>query len=444
MNSERLTANAICRLLKAESRSRPENAGQCQTVKSGTPGPISVRGRTSVQHRVRIAKGLLTVVAVIVALGCETSKSANPTSPTVAGPIPGVNITAPRPLEPYVGTEIVATGQLVDLLIENAGTSGQRSLWMQLQLASDANFQQVVHQADRIELGSTGRTTYKIPSPLAAGHIYYWRVRALDGANTGPYSSVSSFKMIAPVIIEAPTPVEPAGTLSTNRPDFKVNNPKFSGTSQVIVRFEVYGSQDMSQLVAVVTSALGANGTTTMTLGDLPWNKTLYWRAYATDFVATSPPSPLVTFKTAPEPKPVSPGPSLPLPPDTATVAGPRTIGNQEALAIIKSVHDLEGWNLGSRSSRQERISFLWRAVAVLHYGHSRYNPKGPDSDWCVKDAGGGRPPSDDVLVRCRSREAFDLIAGAGADGYRFHIDSIGPLPSEQNVYPPPRSSLPQ
>jgi hypothetical protein len=80
----------------------------------------------------------------------------------------------------------------------------------------------------------------------------------------------------------------------------------------------------------------------------------------------------------------------------------------------------------------------------VLHYGHSRWNPKGPDADWCVKDAGGGRPPSDDVLVRCKSREAYDLISGAGADGYRFHIDSIGILGSEQNVYPPPRSSLPK
>jgi hypothetical protein len=397
-----------------------------------------------VHHHVRFVRGLIAVAAVTVALGCETAKSENPTSPTVAGPIPGVNITAPKPLEPFLGSEIVAKGQLVDLLIENAGTSGQRSLWMQLQLAGDPNFQQVLHQADRIELGSTGRTTYRLPSPLAPGNTYYWRVRALDGANTGPYSAVSSFTMVAQVVIEAPTPVEPAGNLTTNRPDFKVNNPRFSGTSQIIVRFEVFASQDMGQVVAIVTSGLGSGGTTTMSLGDLPWNKTYFWRAYATDFVATSQPSPLVTFTTAPEPKP-APSPTVPvLPPDTGTVGGPRAIGNQEALAIIKNIHDLEGWNLGSRSSRQERISFLWRAVAVLHYGHSRYNPKGPDSDWCVKDAGGGRPPSDDVLVRCRSREAFDLIAGAGADGYRFHIDSIGPLPSDQNVYPPPRSSLPQ
>ena len=350
----------------------------------------------------------------------------------------------PDPSSPTVGTEIVATGQLVDLLIENAGTSGQRSLWMQLQLASDANFQQVVHQADRIELGSTGRTTYKIPSPLAAGNTYYWRVRALDGANTGPYSSVSSFKMIAPVIIEAPTPVEPAGTLSTNRPDFKVNNPKFSGTSQVIVRFEVYGSQDMSQLVAVVTSALGAGGTTTMTLGDLPWNKTFYWRTYATDFVTTSPPSPLVTFKTAPEPKPVPPVPGTPLPPDTGTCCRSADHSATRRRSRLSRAFTIWKAGISDRGRRGRSASRScgapWPCCTTATAATTR---RDPDSDWCVKDAGGGRPPSDDVLVRCRSREAFDLIASAGADGYRFHIDSIGPLPSEQNVYPPPRSSLP-
>ncbi len=70
-------------------------------------------------------------------------------------------------------------------------------------------------------LGSNGRTVYKVPAPLAAGFTYFWRVRALDGANVGPYSPVASFKMVAPVIIEAPVAVEPAGNLSTNRPQLQ-------------------------------------------------------------------------------------------------------------------------------------------------------------------------------------------------------------------------------
>lgn len=126
----------------------------------------------------------------------------------------------------------------------------------------------------------------------------------------------------------------------------------------------------------------------------------------------------------------------------TGTIGPARTIGFIEAYNIIVNIHNTGRFNLGGGSTRDYRINFLFGAVAAIHYGHARYNPQGPDSNWCVKDAGGGRPPSDDVLVRCSTREAWDLVAGAGSNGYRFHTDYLGILPSFQNVYPPGRSSL--
>jgi hypothetical protein len=123
-------------------------------------------------------------------------------------------------------------------------------------------------------------------------------------------------------------------------------------------------------------------------------------------------------------------------------VGPPRTISLQEAFGIIRRVHDELRYDLGSRSTRDQRVGFLFSAVAAIHYGHPRFNSTGPDNQWCVKDAGGGRPPSDDVLVRCDSRDAWDLIGGAGANGYSFHLDYLGRLPSNQNVYPPPASAL--
>ena len=123
-------------------------------------------------------------------------------------------------------------------------------------------------------------------------------------------------------------------------------------------------------------------------------------------------------------------------------VGPPRSIGLNEAYNIIISIHNTLRVDLGGRSSRDYRIAFLNAAVAAIHYGHGRFNPQGPDTNWCVKDAGGGRPQSDDVLVRCNTREAWDLIVGAGGNGYSWHLDYLGTLPSVQNVYPPPRSSL--
>src|SRR6185295_2804076 len=107
-------------------------------------------------------RGLSVLVAVICLVGCETAKSANPTAPSVAGPIPGVNISAPKPLEPYANSQLTYTGEAQTLLIENADTNGTRALWLQLDVASDVNFAQIVHQADRIEPGPNGRTSYRM------------------------------------------------------------------------------------------------------------------------------------------------------------------------------------------------------------------------------------------------------------------------------------------
>lgn len=124
------------------------------------------------------------------------------------------------------------------------------------------------------------------------------------------------------------------------------------------------------------------------------------------------------------------------------TVGPARTIGFQEAYTIIKRIHDEGRFNLGASSSRDYRVNFVFGAVAAVAFGHPRWNSQGPDANWCVKDAGGGRPPSDDVLVRCNTREAWDLISGAGGNSYHFHQDFLGILPSVQNVYLPPRSAL--
>jgi hypothetical protein len=395
------------------------------------------------------------VPAIVASIACSGEKSENPLGPDVAGPIPGVVISAPATVEPPVGAQFTPSNEQQTLVIQNATTTGQRPLWMELDVASDATFQSMVHQDAKVNPDPSGRTSYRLPAALSAGKTYYWRARALDGANTGPYSAVAHFSIAAPVVIGAPTAVAPAGNIATNRPEFRATNGAVSGPAgSLIIRFEVANAPDPAAIVAVVSTTPGAGGTTTMSLGELPWNQTFYWRTYATDGTHTSPFSSVLTFKTPAPPSvgPPPPGPPLPGPPPPPPPPGggggpvgpARTISPNEALQIVRTIHDTERWNLGSGTTREHRIGFLFRAVATIHYGHSRYNPAGPDSKWCVKDAGGGRPPSDDVIVRCDTRDAYDLVGSSGADGYSFHLDSIGRLPAEQNVYPPPRSALPQ
>ena len=258
--------------------------------------------------RTHLFLGLTAFVAIACLAGCESAKSANPTAPSVAGPIPGVNITAPRPLEPGAGSTVIFSSEPPTLLIENAGTSGARTLWLQLEVGTDPNFQQLVYQADQIALGSNGRTAYRLPAPLGAGYTYFWRTRAADGANTGPYSSVSSFSVVNPVVINAPVATTPAGNITTNKPEFKVTNGAISGSTTVVYRFEISQVANFSSMAAIVTVVPNGSGTTSMTIGELPYSSTYYWRVRGLDGTNESPYSNVLSFTTPAPAPPPTPG----------------------------------------------------------------------------------------------------------------------------------------
>lgn len=259
----------------------------------------------------RCARGIASLAVVLCLVGCEAAKSANPTAPSVAGPIPGVNITAPRALEPFAGSKLTYTGEPQTLLIENAGTSGARTIHLEIDVATDAAFTQLVHHNDSIALGDGGRTTYRLPEALVAGYTYYWRTKANDGANTGPYSEAASFSVIPPVVINAPVAISPSGKINNHNPDFKVTNGAISGTSNVGYHFEVSKTADFSQLVSIVTVPVNGTGSTLMSLGSLPYNATYYWRVKGSDGNKESSYSNVLSFTTQDQPAP-TPTPSAP------------------------------------------------------------------------------------------------------------------------------------
>ena len=86
-------------------------------------------------HGSRAALLLLALSA-----GCETSKSSTPTAPTVAGPIPGVNISAPALLEPAQGFKFKESEQPIRLVVQNATTNGVRPLTYTFEVATDSGF----------------------------------------------------------------------------------------------------------------------------------------------------------------------------------------------------------------------------------------------------------------------------------------------------------------
>src|SRR5215204_5145810 len=84
----------------------------------------------------------LLVVTVLAGMtgGCEAKKSSNPLSPSVAGPIAGVDITAPQLLEPAQGVKYKESQQPIKLIVANATSNGIRPVTYQFEVAADANF----------------------------------------------------------------------------------------------------------------------------------------------------------------------------------------------------------------------------------------------------------------------------------------------------------------
>src|SRR5476649_963033 len=179
----------------------------------------------------RVFTSIGVLAAALSLTACEASKSSSPLSASVAGPIPGVNISAPKMLEPIAGSKISIEKQPVTLLIENASSNGVRPLNYSFDIATDAAFSNKVFSRDAIAQGDGGRTSLRMTDTLATGHTYYWRARAQDGANTGPYATALSFDIFTPIVIDVPVLKSPApnATVLEIRPKFTVGDAARSG-----------------------------------------------------------------------------------------------------------------------------------------------------------------------------------------------------------------------
>lgn len=170
--------------------------------------------------------------AAVLLSSCQVQKSANPLSPQIAGPVEGVVISTPNLLEPGQDWELHSRDQPVKLKFQNADTNGARPLKYSFEIAADAAFKNIVFARTGIEPNAGPETTFQLPDKLAAG-TYWWRTRAEDGANTGGYSAVKSFTVLAEVILAPPTPVSPinGNVIGDLTPEFRVRAGSRSGVT---------------------------------------------------------------------------------------------------------------------------------------------------------------------------------------------------------------------
>jgi hypothetical protein len=254
-----------------------------------------------------LAAGALAASALVSA--CGVDKSENVLSPSVAGPIAGVEISAPTAVEPAQGAKVKSSQQPIRLMVQNARTNGARPLWYTFELASDSAFTSKLFARTSITPGQDGKTAVQIDK-LDLGRTYYWRARAEDGANTGPYTTVQ-FDVLPQPFLGAPPLLSPINNERTasRQPTLVVGSPeRNAAVGRVTIELQVATDQAFANMVLADQGVeTGAQNNFTPT-SPLPASAQIYWRARATDGESTSPWSVVQGFITPAAPAP-SPGP---------------------------------------------------------------------------------------------------------------------------------------
>lgn len=265
----------------------------------------------------RTATAALSAALTIALAGCEAQKSSNPLSPSVAGPIAGVNITAPKLVDPAQGFKYKESQQPIKLIIENATSTGVRPITYMFEVATDADFNTKVYARSGVPPGEGGRTSVQIDR-LDLGRAYYWRAKADDGANASQFSS-SQFEVLPKPLLNAPGLASPGNNerVTSRRPTLSVkNSDRNAAVGSISYDFQVATDQAFTKIVAAGASGEQPGQTAFALTTDLANDLQHFWRARAGDGETTSAWAAPQTFRTplpvvAPPPGP-SPNPGAP------------------------------------------------------------------------------------------------------------------------------------
>ncbi len=333
----------------------------------------------------------LALVGLVTATGCSNviQKSANPLSPTVAGPLDGVTFTAPVNVTPGQNAQIKYPDQPVTFAFDAATSSGPRPFTMRLQLARDYDFANVTFDRGGFEKPATGsRISFRLPDRIPKG-VYYWRVRAEDGANNSDWSAPAAFEALEQIIIGIPTPREPINNVrvTTRNPVLVANNSVASGPHRALqYQFQVSTNTSFTGVVAdgIVGEGNSASGYGVSTT--LNYDTTYYWRVRASDGDVTSDWIPTAVFRT----------PVTPVAPPTGGGGGPvqACAGATTGPTIVSCVMARYPQRLVagvSLSTRQHNMEFL--RDRVIEMGRCA----GHDWAWNLKR--GGPEVSIDFIV---------------------------------------------
>ncbi len=232
---------------------------------------------------------LMSAALLAPLVACEAQKSDNPLSPAIAGPIAGVEITAPRVLEPGEGLKLKESQQPITLLVENSSSNGVRPVAYTFEVSNTNTFELKLYARSGVTSGPDGRTRVTVDR-LDSGRRYFWRVRAEDGANSSGYST-ATFEVLPKPLLDPPVPQSPIASaqVATRRPELIVSSSnRNAAIGNVVYEFQVAIDVAFSGIVAGGERSEAGPTTSFTPDSDLNASTTFYWRARATDRETTS------------------------------------------------------------------------------------------------------------------------------------------------------------
>ena len=260
------------------------------------------------------AYGFALLASAVSVAGCSQTKSANPLSPNIAGPIAGVTITMPRTIEPAAGQVVKDTDQPVRIAVENPQTNGVRPVTIVFQIAIDEQFNSVVFSQNGVVPTPDSPTTrMTLPERLQPGRSYFWRARAQDGANSSEWTDPVRFDVQIAIVIGTPIPVSPIANsrIGGLAPELKVRNAPSSGPhGPLSYQFQISTDPAFSNLIVDGSSHPSPGGETTFMAPSMPGlDRQFFWRSRLTDNVESGNWSVTEVFRTAATPAPAPPPP---------------------------------------------------------------------------------------------------------------------------------------
>lgn len=308
-----------------------------------------------VRNTLRPAAALPAAALLLALTACEAEKSSNPLSASVAGPMANVTISEPRLIEPAQGARYKESQQPIRLSIENATTTSVRPLFYTFEVATDAEFATKVFARSKVPPGQDGRTSVQIDR-LELGRTYYWRARAEDGANIGPFATVR-FEVLPRAQLGPPVLLSPVNNeiTASTRPALRVGaSPRNAAIGTVHYEFQVASDLAFTQLPAGGAVQEQGGQTEFLPGTDLAGSSQFFWRARASDGETTSDWSAAQGFRTpgaAPAPNP-GPGPGGPTP---GAPCGPPYPNNGPD--VVRCVEARYPDRLAAGVSRSQRIA---------------------------------------------------------------------------------------